>query len=129
MICCWCFLFEKMPKTFWCLPFIEGFEILKSLFLLNCLTLLRPLKWKLHNPLGAEVCSFTLYTSSSSRQNICSCEKSTFFFFLTYKRGEGKTFDELLKDYSNDKRLVMTQLSVQTQENWGQLNQVITIVK
>ena len=111
-------------------------KVLKSLFLLllNCLTLLLIntyyyLKWKLHNPLGAEVCSFTLYTSSSSRQNICSCEKSTFFLFLTYKRGEGKTFDELLKDYSNDKRLVMTQLSVQTQENWGQLNQVITIVK
>ena len=106
-------------------------KVLKSLFLflLNILTLLRPMKWKLHNPLGAEVCSFTLYTSSSSRQNICSCEKSTFFLFLTYKRGEGKTFDELLKDYSNDKRLVMTQLSVQTQENWGQLNQVIIIVK
>ena len=111
---------------FWCQPFVEGFEII---IFIDFLTLFRPLKWKLHNPLGAEVCSFTLYTSSSSRQNICSCEKSTFFFFLTYKRGEGKTFDELLKDYSNDKRLVMTQLSVQTQENWGQLNQVITIVK
>ena len=32
---------------------------------------------------------------------------------LTYKRG--KSFDELLKAYSNDKRLVMTQLSVQTE--------------
>ena len=75
----------------WCQPFDEGFEIIIFIFI-DFLTLFRSLKWKLHNPLGAEVCSFTLYTSSSSRQNICSCEKSTFFFFLTYKRGGGKNF-------------------------------------
>ena len=106
-------------------------KVLKSLllFLLKCLTLLRPLKYNSTTPWEQRF-ALSLCTSSSSRQNICSCEKSTFFLFLTYKRGgEGKTFDELLKDYSNDKRLVMTQLSVQTQENWGQLNQGISIAK
>ena len=106
-------------------------KVLKSLllFLLKCLTLLRPLKYKLHNPLGAEVCSFTLYLFKFQTEHLQLWKEHVFPFSDVQKGGEGKTFDELLKDYSNDKRLVMTQLSVQTQENWGQLNQGISIAK
>ena len=126
MICCWCFLLEKMPKTFWCLPFIEGFEIIIFIKLFDPIT---SSEVETPQPLGGRgllLHSLHLFKLQTEHLQLW---KEHVFLFSDVQKGGGKTFDELLKDYSNDKRLVMTQLSVQTQENWGQLNQVITIVK
>ena len=103
---------------FWCQPFVEGFEIIIFIFI-DFLTLFRPLKWKLHNPIGGRgllLHSLHLFKLQTEHLQLW---KEHVFLFSDVQKGGGKTFDELLKDYSNDKRLVMTQLSVQSTGKLG----------
>ena len=127
MICCWCFLFEKMPKTFWCLPFIEGFEIIIFIKLFDPIT---SSEVETPQPLGGRgLLLHSLHLFKLQTEHLQLWKEHVFLFSDVQKGGREKLLMNYWKTTQMTNVLWWHNCQYKVQENWGQLNQVITIVK